>query len=233
MSPWDDPRIRNGMRTQLEKRRARIAAGETPIGWKVGFGAPPAMEKLGLSAPLVGFLMQKALLPSPATASLRGWQKPAAEAEIAVYLGADLPAGGSREAARSAIAAIGPAIELADIDGPADDVESILAGDIFQRHVVLGPRDHSRAGIKLEGLRGGVMRSGQAVAVPANLETNIGNIATIVRHVADTLGAFGETMRTGDVLITGSLTAPLLLEQHDTEVSFTLAPVGGVSVRFS
>src|SRR5262249_59649998 len=114
------------------------------------------------------------------------------------------------------IAALGPAIELADIDGPGDDVESILAGDIFQRHVVLGPRDPSRAGIRLDGLRGRVMRSGKDIAVPADLESNVGEIAGIVRHVADTLGAFGEALRSGDVLITGSVTPPLLLERSDS-----------------
>ena len=41
---WDDPRIARGMRAQLARRRERIAAGEAPLGWKVGFGAPAAMK---------------------------------------------------------------------------------------------------------------------------------------------------------------------------------------------
>jgi 2-keto-4-pentenoate hydratase len=36
------------MTAQFSKRRARIAAGERPLGWKVGLGAPATMEKLGL-----------------------------------------------------------------------------------------------------------------------------------------------------------------------------------------
>ena len=43
---WDDPRIARGMEKQLAQRRARIAAGEKPIGWKVGLGAKAAMERL-------------------------------------------------------------------------------------------------------------------------------------------------------------------------------------------
>ena len=43
---WDDPRIARGMQKQLGQRRARIAAGEKPIGWKVGLGAKAAMERL-------------------------------------------------------------------------------------------------------------------------------------------------------------------------------------------
>ena len=35
-------------------------------------GAPASMQKLGLQAPLVGYLMQRALLPSGSTVSLKG-----------------------------------------------------------------------------------------------------------------------------------------------------------------
>ena len=62
LSDLDNPLIKKGMTAQLAKRRARIAAGEKPLGWKVGLGAPASMQKLGLRAPLVGFLMQRALL---------------------------------------------------------------------------------------------------------------------------------------------------------------------------
>ena len=46
----------------------------------------------------------------------------------------------------------------------------VLAGDIFQRHVILGPRDAMRSGARLDGLKGRVTRSGQDVPVPADLE---------------------------------------------------------------
>ena len=79
MNAWDHPLIKKGMAAQLATRRARIAAGEKPLGWKVGLGAPASMQKLGLQGPLVGFLMQRALLLSGSTVSLAGWSKPVAE----------------------------------------------------------------------------------------------------------------------------------------------------------
>ena len=60
MKAWEDPRIARGMKLQLAKRRERIAAGEKPLGWKMGFGAPAAMAKLNISAPLIGYLMARA-----------------------------------------------------------------------------------------------------------------------------------------------------------------------------
>jgi hypothetical protein len=32
-APWDDPRIARGVAAQLAERRARIAAGDGPLGW--------------------------------------------------------------------------------------------------------------------------------------------------------------------------------------------------------
>jgi 2-keto-4-pentenoate hydratase len=114
-----------------------------------------------------------------------------------------------------------------------DDVQAALAGDIFQRHVILGPRDALRGGARLDGLRGRVTRSGQDVPVPADLETNIGEVVNIVRHVADVTAAVGGGLRAGRFIICGSLTVPMFLEPGETGIDFELKPIGGVSVRFS
>jgi 2-keto-4-pentenoate hydratase len=229
----NDPRIANGMRTQMALRQKLLDEGAKQIGWKVGLGAPAMMAKCGLTAPVVGFLLDRAELASGATVSLAGWQKPAAEAEIAAYIGRDLPAGANRDDVRRAITALGPAIELADVTSPMDDIQAVLAGDIFQRHVILGPRDAMRSGARLDGLKGRVTRSGQDVPVPSDLETNIGEVINIVRHVADLAAAVGGGLRAGQFIICGSLTPPMFLEQGESGVDFELAPIGGVSIRFA
>jgi 2-keto-4-pentenoate hydratase len=232
-APWDDPRIQRGMTEQLARRRARIAAGEAPLGWKVGFGAPAMMEKFKITAPLVGFLMKGGLIPSGGTASLKGWVKPVAEPEIAVHIGRDLTGGGDRAAAAAAIAALGPAIELADADLPFEDPEAILKGNIFQRHVILGERDTSRAGGSTAGLNARVFRRDAEVAQTSDPEAATGKIVDIVRHVADLLAAFGETLSAGDVIIAGSVVPPLLVEGDERAVAYTLDPIGRVSVAFA
>ena len=229
----NDPRIDGGMRAQMALRKRRLEEGATQVGWKVGFGAPAALEKLQLGAPLVGFVLDRAVLMPGAAVSLHGWQKPVAETEIAAYIGRDLPAHASREDVRAAVAAIGPAIELADVDCPMDDVPAILAGDIFQRHVVLGPRDILRQGARLQGLRGRVTRSGNGVPVPDDLETNTGSVLSVVRHVADMAEAMGDRLRAGQFIICGSITPPMFLEADERNIEFSLDPIGSVSVRFS
>lgn len=233
MNAWDDPRIARGMEKQLATRKARIAAGEKPLGWKVGLGAPPAMERLKIKAPLVGFMMQKSLIPNASTVSFAGWHKPVAEPEIAVHMDKDLPGGANRATTIAAIAGLGPAIELADLNPPPDDVEVTLAGNIFHRHVILGPSDPARAGAKLDGLVGHVFRRGALAAKQENVEALIGEMIGLVAHVAGTLAAHGERLRAGEVIITGSIVPPPIIEPDEAEFVYALEPIGGLSVRFS
>ena len=231
-APWYDLRIARGMAAQLKSWHERLKAGEKPLGWKVGFGAPAAMETLKISAPLIGHLTDRARLEPASKVSLAGWKKAAAEAEIAVFMGKDLPGGASRDAAKHAIAGIGPAIELADVDFPPDDVEAILKGNLYQRHVVLGACDRTRAGCALGGLTATVIRNGNEIARASDTQEATGELVDIVRQVADMLSAFGERLRAGQVVMTGSITPPLWVEPGE-EILFNLDPVGSVSVRFA
>ena len=68
--------------------------------------------------------------------------------------------------------------------------------------------------------------------MPADLETNIGEVVDIVRHVADVAAAVGGGLRAGQFIICGSLTAPMLLEPGERGIDFELAPIGAISVDF-
>lgn len=233
MRSWEDQRIARGMQMQLAHRRARLDAGDRPVGWKVGFGAPAVMEKLGISAPLVGHLLESGQVTAGASLSFKGWSKPVIEPEIALYIGEDLAGGGTPAQAKAAIAALGPAFELADLQYLPEDAERIVADNIYQRHVVLGGRDETRAGGNVDGLIGRVFRNGAEVARTSDPQANTGNLVDLVRHVADVLAAFGERLRAGEVIITGSIVPPLLAEKSDQEVMLKLEPIGPVSVRIA
>lgn len=232
---WDDPRIARGMQAQLRLRREWLRAGQESLGWKLAFGGPAAMERLGTHAPLVGFLLRRALLPSGSTVSISDWTKPAAEPEIAVHLGKDLPADSDRSALRAAISGLAPAIELADVDHPAEDVEGTLARDIYQRHILLGSREVTHAGGGLDGLTCRVLRNGLGIADladPQELQALTGELIDNVGHVARLLAAFGESLRAGEIILTGSITPPLLVAPGE-EIVFHLTPIDTVSVCFA
>jgi 2-keto-4-pentenoate hydratase len=233
MNVWDDPRVKRGMETQLQRRRELIAAGGEPIGWKIGFGAQPIMQRLNISGPLVGFLMQEGHVASGGAVSLAGWAKPVAEPEVAVYVGKGVAAGADRATVMSALAALGPAIELADLATPPDDVGAAVAGNIYQRHVVLGPRDASRAGGRADDLVARIFRRGEEVARTDNFQATVGELIGLVQHVAAMLGAFGEKLSAGDVIITGAVVPPPSIDPDERDFAFELAPIGRVSVRFT
>jgi 2-keto-4-pentenoate hydratase len=233
MNAWDHPLIKKGMPVQLAARRVRIAAGERPLGWKVGLGAPATMEKLGLKGPLVGYLMQRAMLLSGSTVSLRDYVKPVAEPEICVRMARDLGPRASAGDALAAIKEILPAIELADLDPvpTPDNLDAVLEGDLYQRHVVLC--GNTRFGGGLDGLTSRVIRRGREFSKTTDPEALTGKLTDIVAHVANTLSAFGETLSAGDVVITGSIAPPPMIGADETEFAHALDPIGEVSVSFT
>jgi 2-keto-4-pentenoate hydratase len=229
---WKDPRIVRGMTEQLELRKELLASGMKPLGWKLAFGGAAAMERLKTTAPLVGFLMDRAVVSSGSIISIDGWKKPAAEPELAVYIGKNLAAGSDRQTTVEAIEALGPAIEIADVTNPPEDVEQTLACDIYQRHVAFGSRDSTRAGGRLDGFRCQVSCNGRGIEAPEDIQAFTGELIQIVQHTADVLGAFGESLRAGELIITGSMIPPISVQSGD-KFEFTLSPLGTISVHFS
>jgi 2-keto-4-pentenoate hydratase len=221
------------MRTQLEMRRKRLDSGDAPLGWKVGFAAPEMLKRLAIAGPLVGFLTRRALVHSGANVTLAAWARPVAEPEIAVHIGRDVPAGADHATAKAAIAGISPAIEIVDVTEPPEDPERILGGNIYQRHVVLADQAPVKAGSAPDGIVCRVLRRGREFARTGDPQANTGQWVDIVRHVADVLAAFGERLRGGEIIITGSVVPPIAIEPGEDAIAFEVDPCGGVEVRFS
>ena len=53
-----------------------------------------------------------------------------------------------------------------------------------------------------------------------------------MRHVADVLAAFGERLRAGEIIITGSVVPPLTIEPGENGIAFEVDPIGSVAVNF-
>lgn len=225
-----DKRIAEGMRAQLALRDERLASGDRQIGWKVGFGAPAAAARLGIDRPLVGFLLESGVLSDDAQVPVGAWARPALEPEIAVRLARDIGPAASREDVRQAVGGLAPAIELADVDPPPTDVRAILAGNIFHRHVQLGPFDGGRS--TAEGVRARVARNGKEIASTEDPEAATGEMLEVVRLTAELLGACGERLRAGEVVITGSVVPPIAVASGD-RIEAHLPPLGSLRVRLA
>jgi 2-keto-4-pentenoate hydratase len=223
----NDARIALGTVAMLALRRDRLDQGARALGWKVGFGSPAAFELLGTDRPLVGFLTDRSLVDDGATVPVGDWTAPMLEPEIAVHLARDVDGDASHDDVRAAIGGLSAAIELADVDVPPADPEPILAGNIYHRHVLLGPVDEGRT--TADGVRGRLLRDGVEIAATDTPEAATGELAEIVRSTAELLAAHGERLRAGDVVITGSIVAPVKVGPGET-VTAELDPLGSLTV---
>jgi 2-keto-4-pentenoate hydratase len=199
----------------LVRRRELIAQAAQPIGWKVGFNVHAAQEKLGIDGPLAGFLTTDGLLEDGAEVSLADGPL-LVESEVAVELAED---------ART-IAALLPALEIVDPPDLDQDVETILAGNVFHRAVAFGPRvSASEPG----GAR--ILVNGEVEHEITPAET-VAHLDDMVQVVARRLAEAGEELVAGDRIITGVLAPPHPARPGD-RVRVELEALGGVELLFA
>jgi 2-keto-4-pentenoate hydratase len=203
--------VETGTEAMLTRRREILAQGAEPLGWKVGFNVPEIQQKLGIDAPLAGFLTTDSLIEGE-------WDEypVVVESEIAVEIGDD----------NRSIAALLPALEVADPPDLDLELEQILAGNIFHRAVAFGPRvETAEPGAARILVNGEEQHSIDAGRTGANLEA-------MVEAVAARLEAAGEELRAGERIITGVLAPPHEAQEGDT-VRLELEALGSVELRFS
>jgi 2-keto-4-pentenoate hydratase len=199
--------VETGTEAMLTRRREILAQGAEPIGWKVGFNVPEIQRKLGIDAPLAGFLTTDSLIEGE-------WDEypVVVESEVAVEIGDD---------GRS-IVALMPALELADPPDLDLEIEQILAGNIFHRAVAFGPRVETT-----EAGSGRILVNGEEQhSVKAE------GLEQMVEAVARRLEDAGEKLQPGDRIITGVLAPPHEAQAGDT-VRLELEALGGVELRFT
>ena len=207
--------VERGTTAMLVRRREILAQSAEPIGWKVGFNISAAQQKLGIDGPLAGFLSSDGLFEDGAEVSLDDGPL-VVESEVAVELGED---------ARSIVALL-PALEITDPPDLDQDVETILAGNIFHRAVAFGPRVETDA----PGA-GRILVNGETEHEMAPGETGA-HLEEMVAAVASRLNAAGEQLRPGERIITGILAPPHIARSGD-RVRLELDQLGGVELRFA
>jgi 2-keto-4-pentenoate hydratase len=226
-----DQRVASGMTAQMSMRRAQLSSGARHLGWKVGFSSRAAMDRMSITAPLFGFMTDRSLVKPGSTLTIAGWTRAVLEPEVAVHLGSNVAAAADEADVKGAIAGLGPAVEIADFDPGIQDVEGILASDIFHRHVLLGPVDRSHAGGLITGIEARVFRDGEKIAGDPGPTDFLAKTVVILRALAEALEANGEALRAGDIVITGSLVPPVKVAGGQV-MRAEISPLGEIEVRF-
>ena len=209
-------KIQHGMKRQLELWRESVASRQQRLGWKIGFNMAADQQRVGLPSAMVGFLSAKhSHTPGDS------YQPPASarllvEPEVAIQIGSDLPAGASAGQANAAIAAYAAALELVDTTRSVDDdIEEILAGNIFHDSVLLAEQRLPANAFNREQLSLSLSinnreeRTLEQQRVPQDF-------AEIVITVANILAAHGEQLKEGDWIITGAAAKPVPVQAGDS-----------------
>ena len=222
-----DPRVLAGLEAQLTRRAGLLAEGAEPLGWKVGFNMPAVQQAFGIAQPISGFLTTATLVRAGEPHSLAGAGRPMAEPELAIHIGEELAPDCSRAAAEAAIVALGPAIEVADVDPSLTDLTEIVAANVFHRAVLFG---EPVTGVLLAGVVARVTYNGEPFGAADPLEAVLDPVG-VTRLIARTIGAGGERLAAGDAIIAGTLVPPPVVSPGD-ELALDLGTLGSLSLAF-
>jgi 2-oxo-3-hexenedioate decarboxylase/2-keto-4-pentenoate hydratase len=227
-----------GYAIQARLHELLSAAGEgATVGHKIGCTTRVMREKLGIDRPCAGRIHAARVLAEGSTWSVVGRVKPSVECEIAVRLGADLPAAGAPYdlgQLGDAVAACMASIELCDDRYPereAMGVPTLIADDFYNVGCVLGREIAAWQTLDLAAL-GGTLRINGA-------ETGRGRGADIMGHplnalawLADLRAREGQPLKAGEFVTLGSITRSHAVAPGD-RVEIEIEKLGRVGLRIA
>ncbi|GAA4336519.1 fumarylacetoacetate hydrolase family protein [Pigmentiphaga soli] len=237
-SPWRDildlhPAFgeRDAYRLRTALVRRRCAGGDRLAGYKVAGSNLAVRKEEHVEGPIVGCVMASCVQDEQAEVAYTA-ARMAIEAEIAVLLKRDLQGPGlTLLDAWSAVEAVFPAFEvLAFRDGPRPSHQArILASNFNGRYVFGGPlRAPHGLDLRAEGVS--VSVNGRPVASGTGTEV-LGNPLAALALVANTMASYGEALRAGMIVMSGSLTPNVPVAPGD-RVDAGFSRLGRIGVRF-
>jgi 2-keto-4-pentenoate hydratase len=230
---YPDITIQEAYQIQLATIDKKVAAGSRIIGKKIGLTSLAMQQLLKVDQPDYGHLLDDMVVENGGTIPFLRVLQPKVEAEIAFVLKKDLI--GPRVTAVEVLLATAyvlPALEIVDSriadwkiklqDTVADNASSglyVLGGKPVVPHEV----DLTLAGMVFYK-NGEIVNTGVGAAA-------LGNPAACVAWLANKLFEFGITLKAGEVILSGALSAAVNAEPGD-HFRARIAHLGEVSVKF-
>lgn len=203
--------VEDAYRVQLGLLERHLAGGARQSGWKAGLTGDKPRQAMGSEAPVFGYLLAGNRYASGHAFRFADFRQPAVESEVLVTLSADLAGPGvTPERAREAVATVAPAFEIVERRGGGLDTDLALgiADDVMQAAYVAGEAMALPADLDLHDLRLEVVVDGAVEHTLLGREVMDPPLASLA-WLANTLPAFGQRLRAGQEVLTGSFTRPL------------------------
>lgn len=232
--PFDDIAVSYDIQREFVHRLCEREGCGT-VGYKIGLTSARMQAMCGIPHPIGGQILQTRVHRSGARVALSEHVRLGVECEIAVRLGRDIDADSlpaTIAELSGAVAAVAPAFELIE-DRNADyaslDMLTIVADNSWNSGVVLG--EFRESWPDLEAVAGIVEVNGAEVDRGFGRDA-LGHPFEPLLWLARHLVHRGETLRAGDIVMTGSL-VPTRFPAPGDRYRFSLEGLGTVEAGFA
>jgi 2-keto-4-pentenoate hydratase len=213
----------------------RSSAGPR-FGWKIAATSEAGQRHINVEGPMAGRILSETVIADGGTASMAGNDMRVGEPEFAFCMATDLPPRPSPYTVTEVLGAVDtlhPAIEIPDSrfsDFVTAGAAQIIADNACAHLFVLGsPARSDWRSLDLDEHKPVItLRGDQFIGHGKNV---LGGPLIALTWLANELGQLGVTLRSGEIVTTGTCHPPLPIQSGDVfEADFGV--IGKVSVRF-
>ncbi|CAN5690314.1 fumarylacetoacetate hydrolase family protein [soil metagenome] len=230
---YPDLTLEDAYAIQYEIVSRKLEQGSRVKGKKVGFTSRAIQQMLDMDEPGYGYLLDTLSVENGEELLIDRLIQPKVEAEIAFVLKSDLRGPGLTIAdVLSAIGYLVPALEI--IDSRIRDWKIKLADTIADNasHGMFVIGDSKTAVDQVDlPLAEMVLEKNGEVALTGTGAAVLGNPALSVVWLANKLSEAGIGLKAGEVILSGSLSTPLIVSRGDV-IRASFNDLGSVAVRF-
>lgn len=225
---WDD-----AYAIQAEILRRKLARGQRLAGLKAGLTSHAKMKQMGVSTPVFGFMTDDYAVPDGGECRMDELIHPKVEPEIAFVTGRPLKGPGCHiGAVLAAIDFVIPGIEVIDsrYRDFRFDLKSVVADNTSAARFVVGGQPSGVASIDLRTVGVVMEKNGEPVAFGAGAAV-LGHPAAAIAMLANHLGARGEEIPAGTLILSGGITEAVAVKAGDA-VTLRVQGMGSTGLRF-
>lgn len=225
---WDD-----AYAIQDEIRRRKLARGCKIVGLKAGLTSHAKMKQMGVETPVFGFLADYYSVPEGGECKVSELIHPKVEPEIAFVTSKPLKGPGCHiGAVLAAIHFVMPGIEVIDsrYRDFKFDLKSVVADNTSAVRFVVGGRPLPVAEVDLRTVGIVLEKNGQPVLFGAGAAV-LGHPAAAIAMLANHLGARGEHIPAGSLILSGGITEAVAVQAGDA-IALRVQGMGSVGMRF-
>lgn len=211
----------------------KLGRGARLVGWKAGLTSPAKMKQMGVTAPCFGFLVDEFAVPDAGEAEHARLIHPKIEPEICFVLKRSLKGPGCHiGAVLAATDFVLPGIEVIDsrFRDFKFDLQSVIADNTSAARFVIGGQAARADALDLRTLGVVLEKNGKPAALGAGAAV-LGHPAAAVAMLANHLGARGQELPAGALVLSGGVTEAIAVEPGD-HACLRIHGLGCVSIAF-